>query len=106
MSLIEKKYVSRGTDFRPMDLARVCQYFTLDTITDLAFGKPFGDLDTDSDMHQYIQMTEKQVPVSMLLTMFPKVTSMLQSKIFRSLFPSEKDRIGFGAIMGYVIDAY
>jgi hypothetical protein len=42
VALIERKYISSGKDYRPMDLGKKGQFFTLDVISDLAFGKAFG----------------------------------------------------------------
>ncbi|KAG9189115.1 hypothetical protein G6011_05983 [Alternaria panax] len=51
MNLIDTKYVSPGTKYRPMDFVLEAQYFTLDVISALAFGKPFGYL--TQDMYLY-----------------------------------------------------
>ena len=37
-NLIDRKYSSSATDFRPVDFARICSYFTLEVIYTLAFG--------------------------------------------------------------------
>ncbi|KAJ9148898.1 Pisatin demethylase [Pleurostoma richardsiae] len=96
INLIERKYLSTDTEFRPLDLARKAQYFTLDVISSLAFGKKFGFLDQDKDVHQYIQMTEESMPVMMILTVIPSLARLLQTKLLRRLMPSEHDRVGFG----------
>lgn len=79
-----------------MDLAIKIHYLTLDTITALAFGERFGYLEQDSDLHQYIQMTEASMPAMMVLSVLPKLTMLLQSPLFRWAVPSEHDRVGFG----------
>lgn len=48
-ALIEAKYLSDHLAFRPVDLCRVCSYFTLDVIHTLAFGTPMGFLEQDRD---------------------------------------------------------
>jgi hypothetical protein len=63
VSLVERKYLTSATEYRPMDLARVTQYFTLDVIVGVAFGKHFGYLKSDSDVYNYIQMTEAAMPL-------------------------------------------
>ncbi len=83
-----------------MDLARVSQFFTLDVITEVAFGRSFGYLATDSDVHQYIKMTEESMPVIMVASVYPWIIKVLMSPIFKSLLPSDKDTLGFGKIMG------
>lgn len=79
-----------------MDFAKAAQYFTLDVISDLAFGKPFGFLATDSDVHDYIKMTEESMPVMMVVSVMPWIARLMQTKLFKGLLPSEKDKLGFG----------
>ncbi|KAM5353563.1 hypothetical protein ACJ41O_000213 [Fusarium nematophilum] len=85
---------------KPVDLGRRVQFFTLDVISDLAFGSPFGFLETDSDVYQYIQTTEETLPMVMVTTVIPWLVKILSSPIFKRLLPSEKDRLGFGRVMG------
>ncbi|KAL3425365.1 benzoate 4-monooxygenase cytochrome p450 [Phlyctema vagabunda] len=96
VSLIERKYVSTASMFRPVDFARIVQYFTLDVISDVAFGRPFGFLTTDSDVHDYIKMTEESMPIMMFISVNPWIANLIQTRLFSWLLPSEKDRLGFG----------
>ncbi|KAL0777984.1 hypothetical protein CaCOL14_005637 [Colletotrichum acutatum] len=50
---------------KPFDFGRKAQFFTLDVISDLAFGEPFGFAASDSDMYEYIKTTEENLPVFM-----------------------------------------
>ncbi|KAL2682430.1 hypothetical protein Neosp_006881 [[Neocosmospora] mangrovei] len=85
---------------KPVDLGRRAQFFTLDVLSDLAFGEPFGFLETDSDVYEYIKTTEETLPMVMVTTVVPWLVKVLSSPIFKSLLPSEKDRLGFGRVMG------
>ena len=58
IDLIERKYVSDEHRFQPVDIATISQYFTLDVITSLAFGRNFGHTKNDADVHSYIKITE------------------------------------------------
>lgn len=100
IDLIERKYVSQGAIFRPMDLARTSQYLTLDIIGDIAFGTDFGHLEQDKDVFDYIKQTEASMPVMMLVSVFPVIARLVQSKPFQHLMPSEKDPHGFGKMIG------
>lgn len=44
INFIKSKYLSRGPDFRPSDCGPAARFFTLDVITDLIYGEPFGYL--------------------------------------------------------------
>lgn len=99
--LIRNKYLSKDGDFKPMDLARKAQFLTLDIITDIAFGEPFGDLEKDEDIHRYIQSTEEMLQVIILMGTIPAVSTFVQSKFIGSLlFPSGKERTGIGRLIG------
>lgn len=83
-----------------MDLARTVQYFTLDTITDIAFGQAFGDLVLDEDVHKYIKSTEEILPAIVLMTTFPILNDLVQTKwMAKMFFPSDKDGTGIGRWM-------
>ncbi|KAJ4175219.1 hypothetical protein NW754_005639 [Fusarium falciforme] len=92
-----RKYADEN---KPVDLGRRAQFFTLDVLSDLAFGEPFGFLETDSDVYEYIKTTEETLPMVMVTTVVPWLVKVLSSPIFKSLLPSEKDRLGFGRVMG------
>ncbi|KAH6691663.1 benzoate 4-monooxygenase cytochrome P450 [Plectosphaerella plurivora] len=94
--LIDTRYISSQADFRPMDLAMKTQYLTLDVITTVSFGGAFGFLEMDEDVHSYIEMTEKSMPMMLFLSVLPGLAAFMQSPIFRRFMPSERDHVGFG----------
>ncbi|PSS02083.1 cytochrome P450 [Coniella lustricola] len=100
IEMIERKYVSEGAIYRPMDLARKSQYLTLDIIGDLAFGKDFGHLAEDKDVFEYIDQTEASMPVMMLVGVFPVLARIARSRLLRRFMPSENDPHGFGKFIG------
>jgi cytochrome P450 len=100
IQLIDTKYLSTPEDYRPMDLAQKTQYFTLDVISALAFGHPFGYLKKDVDLYDYIKITESYIPIMMVLANVPWLADLLHSRFFSGLLPKESDKIGFGAFIG------
>lgn len=92
------KYVS--DEYKPMDFGRKAQYFTLDVISAVAYGKPFGYLATDSDVYDYIQTCEEIYPAIGVMTTFPSMNWLLTRDIVQKYLPSDKDPVGFGKIMG------
>lgn len=100
VQLIRTKYISTHSSLRPLDLARKAQYFTLDTITDIAFGQAFGDLVRDEDVHSYIQSTGEMLEVIILMTVWPKIPDLLSNEWIANLcFPSDKDSTGIGRMI-------
>lgn len=98
--LVERRYVSDLSGFRPMDLARKVQYAALDIIGLLSLGERFGFTDEDTDVHQYVKILEESMPVMITLTIFPTLAKVLQSRLCRRLMPSERDKIGLGVFIG------
>ncbi len=70
VSLIDK-YATTGSDYKLFDFGRKPQYFTLDVITNLAYGKAFGHLAADSDVYEYIKTVEETLPAAMMVTALP-----------------------------------
>ncbi|EOO00516.1 putative cytochrome p450 protein [Phaeoacremonium minimum UCRPA7] len=96
INLFDSKYVSVN---KPFDLGRKAQFFTLDVISTVAYGQPFGFLETDTDVYEYIKTTEENVPTIIVTTVLPWLMELLKSPLLKSLLPSEKDRLGLGKIM-------
>ncbi|KAM7192326.1 Cytochrome P450 [Naviculisporaceae sp. PSN 640] len=97
--LLETRYISSN---KPFDFARKAQFFTLDAISDISYGRPFGYLANDTDMFNYIGMTEAQLPTIMLTSVYPWLVDLLSSPLLNRFVPSDKDLLGLGRITGIV----
>jgi cytochrome P450 len=102
VDFIESRYISDPAKYRPMELSEKIQFYTLDVIGELAFGKEFGYMKEDRDIHEYLKMLNDSVPVMLILANLPWMAKVLQSPVFRTLFPKEGDKLGFGAFIGWV----
>jgi hypothetical protein len=98
--LIETKYLSSAHSYRPVDFGEKASFFTLDVISDLAFGGAFGYLEKDEDVYNYLKITQSFIPIMMLISNVPTLADLLHSKLLRGLLPSESDKLGFGAFIG------
>ena len=106
VSLIRRKYVSDSHHFVQLDFAVIAQYFTMDVLTDVAFGDAFGYLANDKDMFEYIGTIRGFMPVLELQTNSPMTNRIMSSKIVKSLLaPTAKDRTGMGPVIRFV-DAF
>lgn len=99
-SLIEAKYISTSQDLSPLDFGEKASFFTLDVISDLAFGQAFGYLEGDEDKYDYLSMSKTAIPFMMAVTDVPVLADTLQSRFFRWILLSEADKAGFGAFIG------
>ncbi|KAM5344057.1 hypothetical protein ACJ41O_012594 [Fusarium nematophilum] len=100
IDLIETKYLSTNQHYRPMDFAQKIQYFTLDVVSDLAFGQPFGYMEQDDDVFDFIKITRSFFPVTLVMANIPSLVALLHSRLFRGALPKESDKFGFGAFIG------
>lgn len=76
------------------------QYFTLDSITRIAFGEAFGYLATDSDVYGYIESLEIMMPRLSAVNDIPLLRKALFSKWGLLLTgPSKKDPKGWGKLL-------
>ncbi|OAL04444.1 cytochrome P450 [Phaeosphaeriaceae sp. SRC1lsM3a] len=98
--LIQTKYLSTADNYRPMDFGEKASYFTLDVISELAFGQAFGYIENDDDVFDYLKITKTYIPIMMIVANVPSLATMLQSRYLRGLLPSESDKLGFGAFIG------
>lgn len=103
IQLLESKYISTNTAYKPVDLAPKSQLFTLDVISEIAFGKSFGNLQADEDCSSYIQTMKESFPVIILLGVFPWVAEVLFSRPMRRFVPKDTDPAGMGKLMGFVL---
>ncbi|KKY16825.1 putative cytochrome p450 [Phaeomoniella chlamydospora] len=100
INLIRKKYISEGTQYRPLDFAVIAQYFTMDVLTDVAFGEPFGYLKNDKDMYDYIKTIRGFMPVLELQTNSPLTNYIMSSRVVKALLaPTAKDLTGMGPVI-------
>jgi hypothetical protein len=101
IGLLGQKYISTADSFKPVDMARKIGFFTMDVITDLAFAKPFGNLENDKDMYDYIQSTETMVPIGLKMTAIPALRALFQTEwISKAVFPRDTSEIGIGKLLG------
>ena len=100
VNLLEESYLSAPTETKAFDLAQKVQYFTADTIGDIAFGKPIGFLQTNSDMYDYLKTSAEAFPFFTVLSLFPWLMNILALDFVKKYMPSAKDTVGMGRIMG------
>lgn len=98
--LIESNYLSTPDNYRPMDFGEKASFFTLDVISELAFGQAFGYLENDRDVYDYLKITKTFIPIMMVIGDVPHLADLLHSRYLRGLLPSESDKLGFGAFIG------
>ncbi|KAJ5000721.1 Cytochrome P450 monooxygenase lolP1 [Colletotrichum sp. SAR 10_66] len=93
VDLVESKYVSTVTDYRPIEFSHKSQYFALDVIGQLAFGEALGFLANDEDLWGYVSTNDQVFPALALMLNIPHVGIMMQRWPFSKLLPFSSDDI-------------
>ncbi|KAL2194013.1 cytochrome P450, partial [Corynascus similis CBS 632.67] len=103
VDLLEPKYVSTETDVRPVDLAQAAQNWSLDVITSIALGEPFGYLTEDKDIYDFIKIIQGELPLATLCSSTPTLGNLVfGSGLVTLLGPGPKDATGRDKLMGIV----
>ena len=101
-SLIRRKYTSSASEMHPVDLARICSFFTLDVIFTVTFGESMGFLASDQDVHGYLANQKAMLPVFEWLSTLPSLERFVRWKwISRAVMPRPTDKTGVGLLMGF-----
>jgi len=92
IALVRRKFLTVGTDIKPMDLAEKVSFLTMDIISDLAFGRTWGCLEQDKDIDEWFRSIEVYLPVVATLSTIPFFASFFAiSFVAKLVMPSEKD---------------
>jgi cytochrome P450 len=82
-----------------MDLGSKIQYFTLDVISKIGFGKAFGDLKADADLDNYINSGKDGLSIMVIIGGLGLTPYLQWPPIARIIGPSKKDKSGFGKML-------
>ena len=82
-----------------MDLAAKIQYLTLDVISDVGLGQPFGDLKADADVNDYLKSSEEGLTIGNVSWALGISWLRDVPLLGKAISPSEKDERGFGKMM-------
>lgn len=97
LNLIQLDYVTKNSS---MDFSQLAGYFTLDILTQIAFGRSLGFLRANRDLYDYHKSTAAFYPIMELSSNHPMILAMLKSRVMQGTAPKPTDKVGFGAIVG------
>lgn len=105
LGLVERDWISRSGLTKSFDIATRIQYFTIDAITHICFGRPMGFVESDSDKHNFIGTIHTQLPIAQHFSVMLFLNKMLRwassVPFLRPIVvPSSADKSGIGVIMG------
>ncbi|CAK7211600.1 hypothetical protein SCUCBS95973_001170 [Sporothrix curviconia] len=104
IDVIRTRYIAGATSgepSKPLDLAVLSQYFTLDSITKVAFGQAFGFLEREEDVHSYLKSISGIAPIMQMSSEVPFLNGIITSPFMLKLGgPKVTDKNGIGCMMG------
>ena len=105
-----QKFIGDSQASTNLDIGRRVQYLTVDIISRLCLGQPFGCIENDNDQYEFLETVKQATPVSLYFTVFPELSALLfyLTKIpllRRIIVPSTADANGLGKVMkvGFLI---
>jgi len=99
LDLVERSYITDSSAVRPMEFGHRGQYFAMDVATCVTFGEPFGFLEKDNDIDNYLKIAEAMIPFFGIMSTLPWLVSVLHSWPINRILPGEGDGVGFGRLM-------
>lgn len=98
--LIRRSYISTAAETRKADLVWLIRFFTLDVITALAYGEPFGYLDANEDLFGFNkQVADMTKPMSIMVDT-PIMRTLVNSPLAPHVMPKITDKEGMGKLIG------
>lgn len=98
--LIKDKHLSEPGSTKPMDFTLIAQLFTLDSLSKIAYGTPFGFIDANKDLNGFIRKARATFPFVTLCSMVPLMNKFFFSTFWLSIAgPKVTDDEGFGVLM-------
>lgn len=102
VDLIERKHISTPQQYRPLDLTAISLLFAMDCVGDISYGGPFGCLDEGVDVHKFAKWNEDFFNIAIVAANFNLLTRIFFKPPFNKVYPTARDREGFGKYMAYV----
>jgi cytochrome P450 len=101
LRLIHTTYVGRV-----MDISHITRFFTLDVLSTIAFGRPFGFMASNSDLWDYDKSTSSMMLMLEWVVNHPSFTWLVQTPVMQALAsPKVTDKTGIGPVLGFARDA-
>lgn len=89
-----------------MDLSKVARFFTLDVLSTIAFGRPFGFMAANQDLWDYDQTTTAFLQVLEWVSNHKSVRWIVHSSFMQRLAgPKVTDKRGMGPMLGFARQA-
>jgi cytochrome P450 len=86
---------------KPLDMALLASYFTLDVLSQIAFGNAFGFVEANKDLYDFNKLANEKFSIIELIVNHDLPRKLIQSQLMQKLMaPKGTDKFGQGRIIG------
>ena len=96
---IEHLYAGKGIN---MDLGRQVHFGALDTLGEIAYGRPLGFVANNADQGNFLKINEAMLPILITMSNYSPIFTLTKHWPLKYLLPRAGDGVGLGAVMGSV----
>lgn len=103
VDVFRSRFVTRpgSSEVKHLDFAQFIRYFSLDTITKIAFGRAFGFMDYDGDMYNYTDEVENFIGLVALAADLPVLRRIFTTPILARWIAAKPTSLkGVGKLIG------
>ena len=98
-ALIRREYLSTAIETNKANLVWLIRFFTLDSVTALAYGEPFGYMDANADLFGFNkQVQEMNKPMAAIIDT-PVLRTLVKSPLAPHIMPKVTDKEGMGRLI-------
>ena len=82
-----------------MDLGRQVHFAALDTLGEIAYGRPLGFVENNADQGDFLRINEARLPILITISNYNPFCKLTKIWPFNYLLPRVGDGVGLGAVM-------
>ncbi|KAK0654821.1 cytochrome P450 [Cercophora newfieldiana] len=97
--LIRKHYLSTPEQTIQADLVWIIRFFTLDSVTELAYGEPFGYLEANTDLFGFNKQVDEMTKPMAVMIDTPVLRTVVNSPLAPHIMPKVTDKEGMGRLV-------
>jgi hypothetical protein len=97
--LIRRHFITTPGNTQKADLVHIVRYFTMDAITALAYGEPFGYLDANEDLFEFNEQVQRFGKLVGALVNTPVLRTIINSPFAPRFMPKITDKKGMGRLI-------
>jgi hypothetical protein len=97
--LIRRHYLSTPTEMRKADLVWIIRFFTMDSITALAYGEPFGYIEANEDLFGFNKQVQQFSKLLSIIVDTPFLRTLFKSRLASYFMPKATDKKGMGRLI-------